>query len=48
MDLEKILRLKGLTINEDADAMEIAQKLLNNPVEKSLVSFKNYVEGDDR
>jgi len=28
--------------------MEIAQKLLNNPVEKSLVSFKNYVEGDDR
>lgn len=48
VDLEKILRLKGLKINEDADAMEIAQALLNNPVEKSLVSFKNYVEGDER
>lgn len=47
MDLVKILKLKGLTI-EDTDAMEIAQAVLNNPVEKSLVSFKNYVEGDDR
>ena len=47
-DLEQILESKGLTITEESDAMEIAQALLNNPVEKSLVSFKNYVEGDER
>lgn len=47
-DLEKILESKGLTITEDSDAMEIAQAVLNNPVKKSLVSFKNYFEGDDR
>lgn len=47
-DLQEILESKGLTITEEPDAMEIAQALLNNPVEKSLVSFKNYVEGDER
>ena len=47
-DLEEILKSKGLTITEESDAIEIAQALLNNPVEKSLVSFKNYVEGDER
>ncbi len=45
-DLEIILESKGLTITEDSDAMEIAQAILNNPIEKSLVSFKNYFEGD--
>lgn len=47
MDLVKILELKGLKIDEDSEAIKIAQELLNNPVAKSLVSFKNYFEGDE-
>ena len=48
MDLVKILELKGLKIDEDSEAIKIAQELLNNPVAKSLVSFKNYFEGDEK